>query len=233
MLNFLRSRSSKAICCSKYLFQSQSPSIFPSQFPPPVFQSSPFRRYLRYDPTPAFELGGNGRFPPPPPAKWGIQVVPPSYAYVMERFGRYKKTLTQGIHFVIPFLDKIECIHSLDEELIALPRETAITKDNISIVDPFLASYRVYNARSAIFELAQTTLRTEVGKVTLDECFDDRNALFEKIKMAINDVSKEWGMQCTAFYITNLDVPPDVGEALELQAEERFWTRALALHAHS
>ena len=88
------------------------------------------------------------KYPPPRPAKWGIQFVPRSYAYVMERFGRYKKTLTQGIHFVIPFVDKIEYIHSLRVQFIGIPREPAITKDNISI---FIDT--IVGAKARIFDL--------------------------------------------------------------------------------
>ena len=141
----------------------------------------------------------------------GIRIVPQQSAWLIERFGKFHTVLEPGLHFLIPFVDRISYVHSLKEIALPIPNQTAITKDNVTIqidgvlyvkvVNPKDASYGVEDPLYAVTQLAQTTMRSELGKITLDKTFEERESLNQNIVEAINQAASAWGMSCLRYEI--------------------------------
>ena len=169
----------------------------------------------------------------------GVKVVPQQNAWIVERLGKYNSTLEPGLNFLIPFIDKVAYRHSLKENAIDIPSQSAITKDNVTlsidgvlylkITDPKQASYGVGDARYAITQLAQTTMRSELGKITLDKTFLERENLNTGIVESINEASRVWGIQCLRYEIKDITPPANVRQAMELQVAAERQKRAEVL----
>ncbi len=171
----------------------------------------------------------------------GIKLVPQQMVWVVERLGKYNDSLHAGLNFIIPFIDKIAYKHSLKENAINIPSQSAITKDNVTLVidgilflkitDPKQASYGVRDPFYAISQLAQTTMRSELGKITLDKTFEEREILNINIVTSINEASSVWGIQCLRYEIKDITPPDNVRAAMELQVAAERQKRAEVLES--
>jgi regulator of protease activity HflC (stomatin/prohibitin superfamily) len=163
-------------------------------------------------------------------------IVPQRSAYVVERLGKYSRTLDAGFHLLMPFLDRVAYKHSLKEVAIDVPSQMCITKDNIAIeidgvlymqvLDPVRASYGIQNYIYAATQLAQTTLRSEIGKLELDKTFEERDTVNANIIEALDKASEPWGLKITRYEIANITPPPSVQDALEKQMRAERERRA-------
>lgn len=162
----------------------------------------------------------------------GIKIVPQQQAWIVEKLGKYDRKLEAGLNFLIPMVESIAYKHTLKEQAIDIPEQTAITKDNVTlmidgvlyvrIIDPVSASYGVNDPYYAVMQLAQTTMRSEIGKMNLDTTFEERNTLNSNIVLAINEAASAWGIQCMRYEIKDINPPQSVLQAMELQvAAER------------
>jgi len=173
--------------------------------------------------------------------KSSIRFVPQNRAYVVERFGKYNKTMEAGLNFMMPFNDKVGDDRSLKEQAVDVPSQGAITKDNITLVvdgvlylkvlDPFKASYGVDNYVYAVMQLAQTTMRSEIGKMELDKTFEERESLNVNIVSQINEAAGPWGVQVLRYEIKDIEPPRTVLEAMERQMKAEREKRASILES--
>lgn len=165
------------------------------------------------------------------------QVVPQRSQYVVERLGKYARTLDAGFHVLIPFIDKVAYKHSMKEVASDVPSQMCITKDNIAvevdgilymqIVDAKAASYGIENYRYAASQLAQTTLRSEIGKIELDRTFEERETINAEVVSAVDKAAQPWGIKILRYEIKDIIPPVTVRDALEKQMRAERERRAV------
>ncbi|KZN52976.1 paraslipin [Pseudoalteromonas luteoviolacea] len=173
--------------------------------------------------------------------KGSIKFVPQNRAWIIERFGKYQSTKEAGLNFIIPFIDQVAADRSLKEQATDVPSQSAITRDNISLVvdgvlyfrvlDPYKATYGVDDYVFAVTQLAQTTMRSELGKMELDKTFEERDMLNTNIVTAINAASEPWGIQVLRYEIKDIVPPNSVMEAMEAQMKAERVKRAQILES--
>jgi len=170
-----------------------------------------------------------------------IKFVPQNRAYVIERFGKFQSTKEAGLNFILPFIDRISADRSLKEQAVDVQEQSAITKDNISlmvdgvlyfrVMDPYKATYGVEDYVFAVTQLAQTTMRSELGKMELDKTFEERDILNLNIVTAINQAAGPWGIQVMRYEIKDIIPPGSIMEAMEAQMKAERVKRAQILES--
>lgn len=173
--------------------------------------------------------------------KSSIKFVPQNRAYVIERFGKFQSTKEAGLNFIMPFIDRISADRSLKEQAADIQEQSAITKDNISlmvdgvlyfrVMDPYKATYGVEDYVFAVTQLAQTTMRSELGKMELDKTFEERDILNTKIVTSINQAAGPWGIQVMRYEIKDIIPPGSIMEAMEAQMKAERVKRAQILES--
>jgi len=166
-------------------------------------------------------------------------VVPQQSAFVVERVGKYSRTLQAGFHILTPFMERIAYRHSLKEQALDVPEQICITRDNVQVgvdavlymqvLDPHLASYGITNYGFAIAQLAQTTLRSEIGKIELDRTFEARGIINANVVAELDKASVAWGVKVMRYEIKNITPPKDVLSAMEKQMRAEREKRAVIL----
>jgi regulator of protease activity HflC (stomatin/prohibitin superfamily) len=166
-------------------------------------------------------------------------VVPQQNAYVVERLGKYSGTLGAGFHVLFPFLDTIRYRHTLKEVAVDIPAQVCITRDNVQVgvdgvlylkvLNPERASYGITDYMFAISQLAQTTLRSEVGKIDLDKTFEERTNINTQVVSELDKASEAWGVKVLRYEIKNITPPHDVLAAMEKQMRAEREKRAVIL----
>jgi regulator of protease activity HflC (stomatin/prohibitin superfamily) len=166
-------------------------------------------------------------------------VVPQQSAYVVEKLGKYSRTLQAGFHILIPFVERVAYRHSLKEQALDVAEQICITRDNVQVgvdavlymqvLDPHLASYGITNYGFAISQLAQTTLRSEIGKIELDRTFEARGTINANVVSELDKASAAWGVKVMRYEIKNITPPKDVLSAMEKQMRAEREKRAVVL----
>lgn len=171
-----------------------------------------------------------------------VKIVPQQEAWIIETWGRFSNVFNEGgLQIIIPIMQRVAYKHSLKEQVIDVQEQAAITKDNVTlnidgvlyvkVMDAKEASYGVSDPYLAVSQLAQTTMRAEIGKITLERTFEERDAMNANIVNAINEAAIKWGVQCMRYEIRNINPPKSVLQAMELQVAADRQKRAEILNS--
>ncbi len=165
-----------------------------------------------------------------------IRIVPQKTAIIVERLGKYSNTLEAGFHILLPFIDKVRYIHTLKEQAVDVPPQACITRDNIAVevdgilymqvVDAKRASYGIDHYKFAATQLAQTTMRSVMGKLDLDKTFEERDTINSVIVAAVDKASDPWGVKVTRYEVKNILPPQSIKDAMEKQMRAEREKRA-------
>jgi regulator of protease activity HflC (stomatin/prohibitin superfamily) len=173
------------------------------------------------------------------PSNTIVKFVPQQEQWIVERFGKFSRILNPGLNILIPLIEKIRYLQSLKEIAVEIPSQSAVTNDNVTlhldgvlfvkVVDSYKASYGVEDAQFAVSQLAQTTMRSEIGKMLLDQTFKERNHLNQAIVEAMNLALSDWGIRCLRYEIRDIILPDEIVKAMQMQASAERRKRAQIL----
>jgi regulator of protease activity HflC (stomatin/prohibitin superfamily) len=166
-----------------------------------------------------------------------VRIVPGRTALVVERLGKYSKTLQAGFHLLVPFIDQVRYKHNLKEQAVDVPSQPCITEDNVKVdvdgvlyfkvVDPRAASYGIKDYQYATIQLAQTTMRSVIGQLELDKTFEERERINNQIVKVVDEASDPWGVKVTRYEVQNIRVPQSVLDSMEYQIRAERDRRAV------
>lgn len=175
--------------------------------------------------------------------KSGIRIVPQQQIWIVERLGKFHQKIEAGLNLVIPFIDVVRYRHTLKEVVLDIPSQICITKDNVSVsvdgvlffrvIDPVKASYGITDYEMAIIQLAQTTLRSEMGKIDLDRTFEEREKINTAVILGVDQATEPWGVKVLRYEIKTIQPPKEVLEAMEKQMRAEREKRAKVLESES
>ena len=175
--------------------------------------------------------------------KLGVKIVSQADIYIIERLGRFHRVLDGGFHIIIPFFDSVRAKLSVREGLVDISRQQVITKDNVNIMvdgivflkvfDGRMAVYNVEDYKKAISNLAMTTLRSAIGEMSLDNTLSSRDQLNAKLQIALGDAANNWGVKIMRVEISEISVPQDIEEAMNMQMKAEREKRAIELNAQA
>lgn len=170
-----------------------------------------------------------------------LRIVPQQAAFIVERLGKYNRTIEAGLHFMIPLVDRVAYYTYLKEMVLDIPPQICITKDNVQVTVDGVIFYRVIDSKAAcygvndyelaIIQLAQTTLRSEIGKIDLDKTFEERERINNAIVMGIDAATQPWGVKVLRYEIKSINPPKDVLDAMEKQMRAEREKRAKILES--
>ncbi len=165
-----------------------------------------------------------------------IRIVSTKTAYIVERLGKYSKNLEAGFHLLVPFVDKVRYKHNMKEQAVDVPPQDCFTQDNVKVrvdgvlylqvVDPKKASYGIKDFKYATIQLAQTTMRSVIGKLELDRTFEERQKINAEVVQSVDDASDPWGVSVSRYEIQNITVPDAILQAMEVQMKAEREKRA-------
>lgn len=194
-----------------------------------------FVNFGGYRPT---GVGGHRR-----PMNTGLLFVPQQQAWVVERFGKFSRILDPGLQLLVPIIEDVAYVHSLKEETIAIPNQSAVTRDNVTVhidgvlyfkvLDAFKTSYDVADPVYAVTQLAQTTMRSQLGKMSLDQIFRERESLNQEIMEVMESSAANWGLKVQRYEIREVTPSEIIRQAMDLQAEAERRKRAQILEAEA
>jgi regulator of protease activity HflC (stomatin/prohibitin superfamily) len=174
-------------------------------------------------------------------AFYSVKIVPQQQSWIIERLGKYHRIAEAGLHFIVPFIERVAYKHSLKERAIDIAEQAAITKDNVTllidgiiyvkITSPFDASYGVENPYYAVTQLAQTSMRSAIGKLMMDNTFEARESLNAQIVEAINEAANNWGIESMRYEIRDIKPPANILKSMEAQVAAERQKRAVILES--